>query len=327
MTLGGPAPRGRSVAAARGAACGLPPGTPPSPSAVHQIPSPSGGSGARGTRTSQRTTQLGVADSRVFHFHTTQERRKKCKGGGAQPAFFRSVKAVSVSGTATCHVRLPCSSTPPAPPRTPPPPRAADRSPSGACPAPPSVRTGPSHRGPTRPSCRPPLRGAYKSRHQTGAALFSPHVLLRPVGSHRIPTNRATGTRGPAPRSPGSCRFTAAGGWFGNLSSLRSCRLISVSRSLPLSVSHRPADAPPPPPPTQPSLSFLFQERDLHGVSDGRTSPLRSSRAVRRKGGRASGSPADWVISSVGAKKQLLRVILGPAENIFRGQRNLTRVA
>lgn len=72
MTLGGPAPRGRSVAAARGAACGLPPGTPPSPSAVHQIPSPSGGSGARGTRTSQRTTQLGVADSRVFHFHTTQ---------------------------------------------------------------------------------------------------------------------------------------------------------------------------------------------------------------------------------------------------------------
>lgn len=124
MTLGGPAPRGRSVAAARGAACGLPPGTPPSPSAVHQIPSPSGGSGARGTRTSQRTTQLGVADSRVFHFHTTQERRKKCKGGGAQPAFFRSVKAVSVSGTATCHVRLPCSSTPPAPPRTPPPPPA-----------------------------------------------------------------------------------------------------------------------------------------------------------------------------------------------------------
>lgn len=284
MTLGGPAPRGRSVAAARGAACGLPPGTPPSPSAVHQIPSPSGGSGARGTRTSQRTTQLGVADSRVFHFHTTQERRKKCKGGGAQPAFFRSVKAVSVSGTATCHVRLPCSSTPPAPPRTPP--AAADRSPSGACPAPPSVRTGPSHRGPTRPSCRPPLRGAYKSRHQTGAALFSPHVLLRPVGSHRIPTNRATGTRGPAPRSPGSCRFTAAGGWFGNLSSLRSCRLISVSRSLPLSVSHRPADAPPPPP--QPNHRCPFCSR-RGTFTESRTDGLLPCAPPVRCGGRAVG--------------------------------------
>lgn len=169
-----------------------------------------------------------------------------------------------MSRTPTLLVHTACPS-----PHPPPPPRAADRSPSGACPAPPSVRTGPSHRGPTRPSCRPPLRGAYKSRHQTGAALFSPHVLLRPVGSHRIPTNRATGTRGPAPRSPGSCRFTAAGGWFGNLSSLRSCRLISVSRSLPLSVSHRPADAPPPPP--NPTIAVLSVPGEGPSRSLGRT--------------------------------------------------------
>lgn len=101
---------------------------------------------------------------------------------------------------------------------------------------------------------------------------------------------------------------------------------LSVSPSLCLSPARGRASPHPPP------LSFLFQERDLHGVLDGRTDgrtdgPLPYAPPVRREGGRASGSPADLLISSVGAKKQLLRGILGPAENIFRGQRNLPRVA
>lgn len=178
---------------------------------------------------------------------------------------------------------------------------AAVRSPSGASPAPPTVRTGPSPRGPTRPSCRPPLRGAYKSRHQTGAALFSPHVLPRPVGSHRI-ASRRTGRRGrtagPAPRSPGSCRFTAAGGWFGNSSSLRSCRVISVCRSLPLSASHRPAAAPPPTPHRCPFCSRrgTFTESWTDGRTDGRTAPLRSSRAEGgRSGQRFPGGFVDFL--------------------------------
>lgn len=161
---------------------------------------------------------------------------------------------------------------------------AAVRSPSGASPAPPTVRTGPSPRGPTRPSCRPPLRGAYKSRHQTGAALFSPHVLPRPVGSHRIPTNRATGTHGrPSAEEPGLLPIHSSGRVVRQLvfSPVVSSDLgLSVSPSLCLSPACGRASPHPPP------LSFLFQERDLHGVLDGRTD---RSPTLLPCGGRAVG--------------------------------------
>lgn len=289
---GGRPPRGRSVGrwpppeAWRAASRQEPLRRPPRPTKSRP---PSGGSGACGTRTSQGTTQLGVAASRVFHFHTTQEWRKKCKGGGPQPAFFRSVKAVSVSGTATCPVRLPCSSTPPSlspRPSALPQERPRPRPLSGQDP-PPVDRPGHLVDLLCVELIKAATRQVRRSSRHTSSRGRSGRIASRRTG-------RRGRTAGPAPRSPGSCRFTAAGGWFGNSSSLRSCRLISVCRSLPLSASHRPAAAPPPTPHRCPFCSRrgTFTE----SWTDGRTAPLRSSRAEGgRSGQRFPGGFVDFL--------------------------------